>query len=215
VTRLAVVMLVAGAVWTVVRQAVKADLEDVTVWQWLARQLIYRAVQRLPRGQRARYREEWIRHQLDLPGRIPPLIHALGIYARAGSWGRTLRGAPTGTDAVKQRLRAAWQRLWSRPDPDPDPLATYVTQLQAETAHATAVALDAIVVVGDPAQTIGGRVTGWAPNKVWATSAGWRDGMMHLNDHDFVRWLGQQRQAFEDDLDRKVDEWRQDSGRFR
>jgi hypothetical protein len=53
-----------------------------------------------------------------------------------------------------------------------------------------------------------GTATLGRPQQPWATPAGWRDGMMHLSDHDFIRWLDQQRQAFDDHIDRQIEEYR-------
>jgi hypothetical protein len=47
------------------------------------------------------------------------------------------------------------------------------------------------------------------PPRLWATSAGWRDGLPHLSDREFIAWLAQERQAFDDDLDQRVAAWRQ------
>jgi hypothetical protein len=92
-----------------------ADLNDVDVCHWLARQLIRRAAQRLPRRDHLRWEEEWLRHSNDVPGRLLPLARALRIFIRAGSWGRILRGSPSPSEMLRARVRAAWQRLRSRP----------------------------------------------------------------------------------------------------
>ena len=88
---------------------VKADLEDAAVCRWLARQMVYRAADHLPRGEPARWREESIRDLLDLPGRLPPLLWALDIYARSRSWGRE-RGVPSRWQVLVVRVREAWHR---------------------------------------------------------------------------------------------------------
>jgi hypothetical protein len=93
---------------------VKADLEDDKVCRWLARHLICRAASRLPCDERARWREESIQNAFDLPGRLPPLLWALDTYVRAGRWGR-MRGAPSRSQVLLARIRAAWQRLRSLP----------------------------------------------------------------------------------------------------
>jgi hypothetical protein len=134
------VVALAGVVWAVA----KADLEDPDLYRWLARKLIYRAALRLPRGERARWREESMRDVLDLPGRPPPLWWALDTYVRSGRWGRE-RGAPSRWQALVARLRAAWQRLRSLPEewararskerhPAFSPRAQ--AQVEAEPAHA-------------------------------------------------------------------------------
>jgi hypothetical protein len=191
------------ALGTVVLAVLRADLEDSTVCQWLARKLIYRAAQRLPREERARWREEWIRHELDVPGRLLPLVRALDIYCRAGSWGRMLRGAPSPSQVLIARIRAAWQ--WLRSLPTARSRARALSkqlhpafQASAEPAQATAVALDP---VGARAAAYAGILTvGVAPSR--------QRGMPHLSDADFVAWLAQERQQFEEDLDRRVEEYR-------
>jgi hypothetical protein len=188
---------------------VKADLEDAKVCRWLARQLIYRAALRLPRGERARWREESIRDALDLPGRLPPLLWALDIYVRSGSWGR-MRGAPSRSQALIARIRAAWQRLRSGPEPQAQELHPGPIQVQAQagTAQVRAVALDASLVASGTTRSTGSVNLG-SPRKVRVAFGGWRDGLMHLSDEDFIGWLAQQRQDFEDDLDRQAEAWRQ------
>jgi hypothetical protein len=192
--------------------ALKADLQDSTVCQWLARKLIYRAAQRLrlPQEERDRWREEWIRHELDVPGRLLPLIRALDIFCRAGSWGRMLRGAPSPSQALAARVRAAW--LWLRSLPTARARAREreeqrqlialskqmhpSTRARAEAAQATAVALDA--TAWRAAAYAGILTIGSAPSG---------RGMPHLSDADFIAWLAQERQQFEDDVDRKIEAW--------
>jgi hypothetical protein len=103
-----------GAVVAAVVIAAKADLEDADVYRWVARRLVYRAALRLPRGERARWREEAEAHLLDLPGRLLPLWWALDTYWHSGSWGRA-RGAPSRLQALIGQVRAAGQRLRSLP----------------------------------------------------------------------------------------------------
>jgi hypothetical protein len=207
----------------------KADLEDSTVCQWLARKLIYQAAQRLPEKERARWREEWIRHDLDVPGRLLPLVRALDIFFRAGNWGRMLRGAPSRSQVLVARVRAAW--LWLRSLPTARARArerarerqvrelskqlhpTNRVRAQAEAAQATAVALDAHLVASGATRS-GGSATLGHPRKVRVAFGGWRDGMMHLSDADFVAWLAEERQQFEDHLDRKVEAWLGRTDRF-
>jgi hypothetical protein len=210
-------MVVVGALWTVILQALKADLEDKALWQWMARKLIYAAAQRLPHGQRARYREEWMRHQLDLEGRIPRVVHALGVYARAGSWSRMLRGAPSPSQALIARLRAAWGRLRAQVEArartrskQRHPAFSTRAQAQVEAQQARvvrSVALDAILASGTTRST--GSASLVPRPGTWFPIPGGRDGMPHLSDRDFVRWLAQERRDFEDSIDRKFEEWRQ------
>jgi len=51
------------------------------------------------------------------------------------------------------------------------------------------------------------------PRKVWG-AGGYRDGMPHLTHEEFLAWLSEQRQEFEDDVDRRVQEWWQRRGRL-
>jgi hypothetical protein len=206
----------------------KADLEDSTVCQWLARRLIYRAAQRLPREERSRWREEWIRHELDVPGRVLPLIRALDIYVRAGSWGRMLRGVPTRSEVLKARLRAAWQWLRSLPEAwaralvkqrHPAFQARAQVQAEAESAHVVTLAPAAVTqlqAIGTTRSSGSGSL-GTAPLRLSVRTKRWpweADGMPHLSDKEFLAWLSQQRQEFEDDVDRQVGEWRQRRGRL-
>jgi hypothetical protein len=62
---------------------VASDLYD---WSGrLASWLITRSVQRLPPELRDRYREEWLAHAEEIPGKITKLVHALGVYTRASA----------------------------------------------------------------------------------------------------------------------------------
>jgi hypothetical protein len=187
----------------IVLAVAKADLEDPDVYRWLARKLIYRAALRLPRGERARWREESIRDVLDLPGRLPPLLWALDTYVRSGRWAR-MRGAPSRWQALVARFRAAWRRLRSLPEErararskerHPAFSTRAQVEVEAEVAQVVATAGDATVTV-------------WPPRRR-PLPAGWRDGMPHLSDREFVSWLAQERQAFNDDVDRRVVAWRQ------
>jgi hypothetical protein len=154
---LAAAITVLGAVLLAV---VKADLEDAAVCRWLARQMVYRAADHLPRGERARWREESIRDLLDLPGRLPPLLWALDTYARSRSWGRE-RGAPSHWQVLVARVREAWHRLRSlqqqrsiarqkalSKELHPSRLARAQAQVEAEPAHAAAAALDGTAAIG-------------------------------------------------------------------
>jgi hypothetical protein len=127
-----------------------ADLKDAAVSRWVARQLIRRAVLRLPEQEQARWGEEWLRHAEDVPGLILPLARAVQIFSRAGSWGRMLRGAPSRSEVVKARIRAAWQKLRSRPEASSQesPAEPVAATVEAQPAIATAVALSATVSVG-------------------------------------------------------------------
>jgi hypothetical protein len=48
----------------------------------------------------------------------------------------------------------------------------------------------------------GGSATLAAPRAWWEGR-----GMVHLSDADFIAWLAQERQQFEDDMDRKIEAW--------
>ncbi|HWD44672.1 MAG TPA: hypothetical protein VHM23_13350 [Actinomycetota bacterium] len=178
---------------------VKADLEDAAVCRWLARKLVYRAALRLPRGERARWRDESLQNVLDLPGRLPPLLWALDIYVKSGRWGR-MRGALSRWQVLLARVRAAWQRLRTLPQAraralskqpgwafDLNRAARQALQVEAESAHGAAVALDAVVAVNT-----------WIANPRPP-----RDGKMHLSHQEFIAWLAQERQDFEDKIDRR------------
>jgi hypothetical protein len=208
------VLALGGVVWAVA----KADLEDPELYRWLTRKLIYRAALRLPRGERARWRAEAMQNVLDLPGRLLPLWWALDTYARSGRWGRE-RGAPSRWQALVARGRAAWHRLRSLPgerakarskERHPAFPTRARAQVEAELAQAVVATVTGEATVTARSTTRStGRATLGPPPGMWATSDGWRDGKPHLSDREFVAWLGQERQAFSDDLDRRVEAWRQ------
>lgn len=182
----------------------KADLQDAAVCKWLAQRLIHRAAQRLPRGERARWEEEWLRHDLDVPGRLPPIARAVAIFVRAGGWGRMLRDAPPRSQVLIARLRAAWVWLRSLPLSErPGP----AVQARAEVADAVGVAgaVSAVLRSG----TIGHGIDFVPRSAVWYVLPSRQAGLPHLSDEEFVAWLAQQRQDFEDAADRKMAEyWR-------
>jgi hypothetical protein len=180
---------------------VKADLEDAAVCRWLARKLIFRAALRLPRRERARWRAESIQNVLDLPGRLPPLLWALDIYVKSGRWGR-MRGEPSRWRMLMLRIRmplvrrrarrAARAMLLSKQrHPAFNRPAAKALQVQAESAQGAAVAWDAVVAWGSTTST---GIVNLRPR---------RDGKMHLSDEEFIAWLAQERQDFEDRLDRR------------
>jgi hypothetical protein len=193
---------------------VKADLEDAKVCRWLARRLIYRAALRLPRGERARWREEMIRDVLDLlPGRLPPLLWALDIYVKSGGWGR-MRGAPSRWHVLLARTRAAWQRLRTLPQ------TREAKRLEGEKALSRQVVARQLHpsawAQAEPRRTLllGTVGAGKTESLLWGSSyQRWvssrqQDDMAHLSDEEFTAWLAQQRRDFEDKIDRGVDEYR-------
>jgi hypothetical protein len=192
---------------------IKEDLKDAAVCRWLARQMIFRAAERLPRGERARWREEAMSHAIDLPGRLPPLLWALDTYIQAGRWGRT-RGAPTRWQALVTRLRATWQRLRSLPQTRARALSkqrhSAYSRATAQPLHVVAGArLDAAVAI--PNAIVMSRADHDLLTDAWEM---WvhqqnRAGQPHLSDQEFLAWLTQQRRDFEDDLDRRGQAWRQ------
>jgi hypothetical protein len=216
---LGILTTIGGAVIAVVMVAAKADLEDADVYRWLTRKLVYRAALRLPRGERARWRAEAMQNVLDLPGRLPPLLWALDIYARSGRWGRE-RGAPSRWQVLVARVRAAWQWLRSLPGARSRGLSKELSRQlhpsrsarpQVEQAQpirvVRTVSLDAVLAAATG--TADEATVDQLPPRLWTTSAGWRDGLPHLSDREFVIWLAQERQGFDDDLDRRVEAWRQ------
>jgi hypothetical protein len=193
--------------------AAKADLEDEAVYRWLACKLIDRAARHLPDDERDRWREESISDVLDLPGRFPPLIWALDVYRRSGRWGR-MRGAPSRWQVLLARLRTAWQRLRSLPQARARALSkqrhpafqaqAQVVQAQAEVAQAIGIAADATVIPGPIARSRSRNL----PFRYYRYGKYW-NGLPHLSHEQFVAWLAEQRQGFESDIDRQVEEWKQ------
>jgi hypothetical protein len=189
---------------------VKADLEDAAVCRWLARHLIFRAALRLPRGERARWRAESLQNVLDLPGRLPPLLWALDIYVKSGNWGR-MRGAPSRWQMLMLRIRVGLARRRARRaaramglskprHPAYDRARAPALQVQAEPAHARAVALDAVVMANGLRVTFPGDPLQPRP-ATWFTVPERRPGMPHLSDEEFVAWLAQERRDFHDKID--------------
>jgi hypothetical protein len=174
------------------------------------------AARHLPDDERDRWRDEGVQNILDLPGRIPPLVWALDTYVKAGRWGQ-MRGAPSRWQMLMARTRAAWQRLRSllqgRARARAQQLHPASIQVQAQPARVTVMAFDAQIVASGTTRSAGSANLKPSARDV-VPLPGWRDGMMHLSDADFVAWLSHQRQAFEDDIDRKIKEWRQGHGRL-
>jgi hypothetical protein len=182
----------------------KADLQDAAVCKWLAQRLIHRAAQRLPRGEQARWEEEWLRHGLDVPGRLPPIARAVSIFVRAGGWGRMLRDAPPRSQVLIARLRAAWVWLRSLPLSErPGP----AVQARADVADAVGVA-GAVYGVYRPG-TNDHSIDVVVPRSGVYVLPSRQAGLPHLSDEEFVAWLAHQRQDVEDAADRTMAEyWR-------
>jgi hypothetical protein len=206
-----------AALGTLLLGVVKADLEDAKVCRWLARHLIYRAALRLPRGERARWREEMIRDVLDLlPGRLPPLLWALDTYVKAGSWAQT-RGAPSRWETLIARIRGTWQRLRALPTAR----ARTRSKLRhpaynRETAQQimAAAGIDAAPAVGMTAvSTTRSSSTanlGYSPE---TAAARYRKRLPHLSDEEVLTLLSQSPQDFMADLDRKIARFRRERDR--
>jgi hypothetical protein len=212
---LGILTTIGGAVIAVLMVAAKADLEDADVYRWLTRKLIFRAALRLPRGERARCRAEAMQNVLDLPGRLPPLLWALDTYVRSGSWGRE-RGAPSRWQILMVRIRAGWHRLRSLPEEwararSKERHPAFSNRARVEQAQpirvVRTVSLDAVLAAATG--TADQATVDLLPPRLWSTSAGWRDGLPDLSDREFVAWLAQEREAFNDDVDQRVEVWRQ------
>jgi hypothetical protein len=206
------VLALGGVVWAVA----KADLEDPDLYRWLTRKLVNRAALRLPRGERARWREQSMRDVLDLPGRLLPLWWALDTYAKSGRWGRE-RGVPSRWEVLMARVRAAWQRLRSLPEEwakarskerHPAFSTRARVEVEAEPARAAAVALDATVTVGpailndravalDQIRITKRRASSSHLPKADRQLLGWVDDQCE----DMLAWLAQQRRDFENHID--------------
>jgi hypothetical protein len=194
---------------------VKADLEDAKVCRWLARHLIYRAAERLPRGERARWREEAISDTLALPpGRLPPLLWALDMYRRSGSWAQT-RGAPSRWELLVDRIRAAQEWLRSLPQArtrsreeskqhHPSRNQETAQQIMAAGINSKQAVGTATLEVGLTATAAGiGSTATYRPTVDVS-----HDGAPYLTHTSFVVWLRQQRQDFEAHIDRRFEEYR-------
>jgi hypothetical protein len=206
------VLALGGVVWAVA----EADLEDPDLYRWLTRKLVNRAALRLPRGERARWREQSMRDVLDLPGRLLPLWWALDTYARSGRWGRE-RGVPSRWQVLTARIRAGWHRLRSLPEEwartrskerHPAFSSRARVEVEAEPAHAVAAALDATVTVGSAILNDGGV----AFDQIRITKRRASSSLLSKEDEkflarvaveseEFLAWLAQQRRDFENHID--------------
>jgi hypothetical protein len=188
---------------------VKADLEDAKVCRWLARQLIYRAAEHLPHEERARWREESIRDALDLPGRLPPLLWALDVYLKAGSWGR-MRGGPSWSQVLVARVRAAWRRLrslsteWAR-ERSKQRHPSYSRPLVEATEVVATATVEATVTARGVTQSGGSATLGYSPKTAFDRH---RKSLPHLSDEEVVTLLSQSTHEFFADVDRRIEEYR-------
>jgi hypothetical protein len=85
---------------------------------WLAKKLVRRAARRLPEPDRPRWEAEWLAELASKPGQLLKLLWALGLLPGAWKMSRML-GAPSMTQALRTRMRAAWARLRFRPKVSP------------------------------------------------------------------------------------------------
>jgi hypothetical protein len=166
---------------------------------WLARMVVHRAAQRLPRPERSRWREQWLADLEDIPGRLTKLAWALSIFLIGAGRMRRLLGAPPLSEVLWARIRAAWQQLRSRPEPpqksQPEPLA-----LKAEVHPVTVTgegALDAVLV----SATVKKFKVSWA-DKPWSSQELF-ERYLAQHKREFDQYLAQQQQDFEDFLARE------------
>jgi hypothetical protein len=121
-----------------------------------------------------------------------------------------LLGSPPASEVIRARLRAAWQRLRFRPKASPQVTGPEPAVVEVKLTDA-ALAVDTLTAVGTTRS--GGSATLWRPRTVYAAGR-WRDGMPHLAHQEFIEWLAQQRQEFEDNLIRREQEYRKDVDRL-
>jgi UDP-3-O-[3-hydroxymyristoyl] N-acetylglucosamine deacetylase len=81
ITCVAVVLFFGSVVGSIIGNMVASELYDWT--PTLADRLIEKAIGKLPRCQRGRYREEWRAHANELPGKLGKLFHACGCFRAA------------------------------------------------------------------------------------------------------------------------------------
>src|SRR2546426_38312 len=75
---IAVVLFLGSVIGSIAGNMIASELYD---WApTLARWTIERAVARLPKNSRTRYREEWLADNNDHAGKIGKVCHALGCY---------------------------------------------------------------------------------------------------------------------------------------
>jgi hypothetical protein len=181
------------------------------VFPWLAERLVRRAARRIPQAERPRGEEEWLEELASKPGGLVKLLWALWslpLLRGSGEMGRLL-GSPPISEVIRARLRTVWHKLPFRAKaspqdqvtgPGPEPAA-----VQIELSDVAA-AVDTLTV-----KTMWR--TGSDTHLVVRPSSGRRAGMLHLSDEEFIEWLAQQRKEFEDDLDRRVKEYRNNPDR--
>jgi hypothetical protein len=200
---------------------VKADLEDEAVCRWLARKLIYRAALRLPRRERARWREESMRDVLDLPGRLPPLVWALDIYIKAGRWGQ-LRGGRSRWQALIDRIRAVdevlsaeaerrawkvWMRLRAKRREPTVLTPSELVEAAAEFLEVKNLPLPPGQLAASGMTRSSGTATLERDSEVWALVDEARNRRRLHPDDVFDAWLAMQRREFEASIDRRVQEY--------
>jgi hypothetical protein len=82
--------VVIGAASRIVMGELSAHVEPMARW------IIGKAVERLPPGDREKFREEWLAHLNEIPGTLRKFWHALGCYRAATADSDLIRpGIPT------------------------------------------------------------------------------------------------------------------------
>jgi hypothetical protein len=74
----------------------------------LARWLVLRAIVRLPQSERDRYREEWLSHLAECPGKLTGLYHAFGCLRASGALASFSRARPKRAHTRTNRLLFAF-----------------------------------------------------------------------------------------------------------
>jgi hypothetical protein len=104
--------------WVFAAVVVPLALSEFTdLCPWIAKGLICRAARRLPEQERSHWEQVWLAELASEPGRLWKLLWALWhlpLLWGAGEMGRLL-GSPSASHRIRARLRAAWQKLRSRP----------------------------------------------------------------------------------------------------
>jgi len=180
--------------------------EFTEVSPWLAKALIRRGARRIPEQERPRWEAEWLEELASKPGRLWKLLWALWslpLLRGPREMGRLL-GAPPVSEVVRARLRAAWQRLRFRPKASPQDQATAAgpepAAVKVELSDA-ALVVDALAV--STTRSTGSGSLG-KPRSALRIDRWWEaDGLPHLSNKEFIAWLAQQRQEFEDYIDQK------------
>lgn len=97
---LSLLSAIAAAVGALLLKLISSEIGD-----WipaLARRIVRYAVFQLPQRERERYREEWLSHLEECPGKLGKLFHSVGCCVGARRLGRALCKAPVANVEISE-----------------------------------------------------------------------------------------------------------------